>query len=112
MHPGVWVAILKQPSIGVHLKARRLRQEEDEQFRVVLTGSEGCVFAEGFQEAFGTIRNDDSVLATPQGGYEAANSYPGKTLVWSDEFDGSSIDLTNWTYDLGGHGWGKFCLCW
>ena len=93
-------------SIDVEIVVDDLK-EEDEQFRVVLTGSEGCVFAEGFQEAFGTIRNDDSILATPQGGYEAATSYPGKTLVWSDEFDGSSIDLTNWTYDLGGHGWGN-----
>ena len=54
-------------SIDVEIVVDDLK-EEDEQFRVVLTGSEGCVFAEGFQEAIGTIRNDDSVLATPQGG--------------------------------------------
>jgi len=32
------------------------------------------------------------------------------TLVWSDEFstpDGSSPDVTKWTYDLGGKGWGN-----
>lgn len=29
------------------------------------------------------------------------------TLVWSDEFSGSSIDLNNWTYDLGASGWGN-----
>ncbi|MEM7112806.1 MAG: glycoside hydrolase family 16 protein [Chloroflexota bacterium] len=29
------------------------------------------------------------------------------TLVWSDEFDGDEINLENWTYDLGGHGWGN-----
>lgn len=28
-------------------------------------------------------------------------------LVWSDEFDGDEIDLTNWTYDIGGWGWGN-----
>lgn len=28
-------------------------------------------------------------------------------LVWSDEFDGDTIDTTNWTYDLGGGGWGN-----
>ena len=93
-------------SIDVEIVVDDLK-EEDEQFRVVLTGSEGCVFAEGIQEALGTIRNDDSILATPQGGYDAATSYPGKTLVWSDEFDNSNIDLTHWTYDLGGHGWGN-----
>ncbi|MGC9357254.1 MAG: glycoside hydrolase family 16 protein [Anaerolineae bacterium] len=28
-------------------------------------------------------------------------------LVWSDEFDGESIDPENWTYDIGGSGWGN-----
>src|SRR5580765_2314322 len=27
--------------------------------------------------------------------------------VWSDEFSGSNIDSSNWTYDLGGGGWGN-----
>jgi beta-glucanase (GH16 family) len=31
----------------------------------------------------------------------------GMELVWSDEFDGDEIDLTNWTYDIGGWGWGN-----
>lgn len=31
----------------------------------------------------------------------------GWELVWNDEFDGDSIDVANWTYDLGGHGWGN-----
>ncbi len=31
----------------------------------------------------------------------------GWDLVWHDEFDGDSIDEANWTYDLGGHGWGN-----
>ena len=31
----------------------------------------------------------------------------GWQLLWNDEFDGKSIDLTNWTYDLGGGGWGN-----
>lgn len=31
----------------------------------------------------------------------------GWQLFWNDEFDGKSIDLTNWTYDLGGGGWGN-----
>ena len=40
-------------------------------------------------------------------GYQGADSYPGKTLVWSDEFDGTSINSANWTYDLGASGWGN-----
>ena len=29
------------------------------------------------------------------------------SLVWSDEFDSTSIDRTKWTYDLGAGGWGN-----
>lgn len=31
----------------------------------------------------------------------------GWELSWHDEFDGDSIDLTNWTFDIGGWGWGN-----
>jgi beta-glucanase (GH16 family) len=31
----------------------------------------------------------------------------GWELVWSDEFDGEAINPANWTYDLGGWGWGN-----
>jgi len=28
-------------------------------------------------------------------------------IVWSDEFNGTNINANNWTYDLGGGGWGN-----
>lgn len=28
-------------------------------------------------------------------------------LVWSDEFDGTSLDLAKWNIETGGHGWGN-----
>lgn len=31
----------------------------------------------------------------------------GWALVWHDEFDGDVIDPANWTFDLGGWGWGN-----
>ncbi len=31
----------------------------------------------------------------------------GWRLVWHDEFDGAAINTANWTYDLGGGGWGN-----
>ena len=31
----------------------------------------------------------------------------GWTLVWADEFSGTSLDKQNWTYDVGGGGWGN-----
>ena len=52
-------------------------------------------------------RIDDSTGGTNGDGYEGADSYPGMTLVWSDEFDGTSINFSNWTYDLGNNGWGN-----
>jgi beta-glucanase (GH16 family) len=29
------------------------------------------------------------------------------TLVWSDEFNGTSVDTTVWNYEIGGSGWGN-----
>ncbi|MEW6402053.1 MAG: glycoside hydrolase family 16 protein [Chloroflexota bacterium] len=31
----------------------------------------------------------------------------GWNLVWHDEFDGDSLDASNWTFDLGAGGWGN-----
>ena len=28
-------------------------------------------------------------------------------LIWSDEFDTPEIDLNNWKFEIGGHGWGN-----
>lgn len=81
--------------------------EEDEQFRVVITGTSGAFLVGGIQEAVGTILNDDTLFGVGNEGYVSADSYPGKTLVWSDEFTGDDIDLQNWTYDLGASGWGN-----
>jgi beta-glucanase (GH16 family) len=32
---------------------------------------------------------------------------PGWNLIWQDEFDGQKINTANWTYDIGGWGWGN-----
>jgi beta-glucanase (GH16 family) len=32
---------------------------------------------------------------------------PGWELVWHDEFDGDAINSANWTFDIGGGGWGN-----
>jgi beta-glucanase (GH16 family) len=34
-------------------------------------------------------------------------SASGQTLIWSDEFDGKSIDPNKWTFDVGGSGFGN-----
>jgi len=35
---------------------------------------------------------------------ETIPQYPGYTLVWSDEFDGTSLNMSNWSYQIMGDG--------
>lgn len=81
--------------------------EGDEQFQVVLSNAINGYLRDFEQIAVGTIRNDDSTVGIGDAGYEAATSYDGMSLVWADEFEGTSINLANWTYDLGANGWGN-----
>lgn len=81
--------------------------EGDEQFQVVLSNAINGYLRDFEQIAMGTIRNDDSTVGIGDAGYEAATSYDGMSLVWSDEFEGTSINPANWTYDLGANGWGN-----
>ncbi len=52
-----------------------------------------------------TVIPTSTPIATPVPIPAEADS--GWELVWSDEFDGESINLANWAYDLGGWGWGN-----
>ena len=62
-----------------------------------------------------TIEDDDnntSGLVIPTGGYTSPLIYPGYNLVWADEFDGTELNLANWTYEMGDGcpgncGWGN-----
>ena len=47
--------------------------------------------------------NLDSVTAR----VSVEHSWGEYTLVWSDEFDGSALDETVWSYNTGGNGWGN-----
>jgi beta-glucanase (GH16 family) len=48
-----------------------------------------------------------NLVPIPTVGYSTPDHYPGMSLVWQDEFNGTTLDLTSWKYDLGGHGWGN-----
>ncbi len=53
----------------------------------------------------GTVSGTTSVTVTAaQTGYDPG---AGWTLVWSDEFNGTAVDQTNWTFDIGAGGWGN-----
>jgi len=45
-----------------------------------------------------------SGLGYPSGNVKAAET---RQLVWSDEFDGSTLDKNKWTYETGSGGWGN-----
>jgi beta-glucanase (GH16 family) len=54
------------------------------------------------------IVNDDNVQPEyVADGYITPGTWPGMTLVWSDEFEGPALNTDNWGYDLGGGGWGN-----
>ncbi|MEC9273077.1 MAG: Calx-beta domain-containing protein, partial [Candidatus Neomarinimicrobiota bacterium] len=54
-----------------------------------------------------TIINDDEhIFSIPETGYSTPETYEGMTLVWSDEFDGSTVNASNWTFEIGTGTWG------
>jgi beta-glucanase (GH16 family) len=63
----------------------------------------------GVTSAKGTIITENGInLSTDNGGYSTPNSYPNYTLVWSDEFSGTSLDLNSWNQEIGNNnGWGN-----
>jgi len=54
-----------------------------------------------------TLINDDGAQPVDDAGYTTPNSYTGYTLAWSDEFDGTQLNTSDWNYETGGSGWGN-----
>ena len=80
--------------------------ELDDVCGIEFVAVEGAVMEH--QSAVVKIINDDTY--TPQllaDGYITPMEYPDMQLVWSDEFEGSSVDGNNWTFETGGGGWGN-----
>src|SRR5207244_13223721 len=56
----------------------------------------------------GTIVNDNGLyFPVDNAGYTMTDVYSGYTLAWADEFDGNTVNTSNWTYETGGNGWGN-----
>jgi hypothetical protein len=51
--------------------------------------------------------NNDGI--PPSAGYTSPETYPGYTLVWRDEFNGTSLSTADWNYEIGtgNGGWGN-----
>ncbi len=52
---------------------------------------------------------DNDVIYTikKEDGIDIPDSYPGMTLKWSDEFNGTGLNIASWNYETGGGGWGN-----
>jgi beta-glucanase (GH16 family) len=62
----------------------------------------------GASKGTATILNDGTYLPTDSSGYTTPSSYSGYTLIWSDEFNGNTINTNNWNFETGNNsGWGN-----
>ncbi|MCH2081108.1 MAG: family 16 glycosylhydrolase [Saprospiraceae bacterium] len=80
-------------------------KESDEVFKLVLSNPVNATIFES--EGIGTIRNDDTFIFVPEDGYITPDNYTGYSLAWADEFEGTSINTSDWTHELGNSGWGN-----
>lgn len=80
-------------------------KEQDEEFKVVLSNPVNATIVNG--EGLGTIRNDDTYIEIPEDGYITPESYTGYELVWGDEFNGTALNMNDWTYEVNGNGGGN-----
>ncbi len=82
--------------------------EGDEQFTITLNSPENANISKSTSTI--TIQNDDeSISIIPETGYVSAESYPGLTKIWSDEFEDGSLNTSIWTPEIGtgNSGWGN-----
>ncbi|MFT5169184.1 MAG: beta-glucanase (GH16 family) [Saprospiraceae bacterium] len=78
--------------------------ETDEDFTLVISNAVNATFTSN--TATGTIQNDD-IDSPVDDGYTTPTSYPGYTLNWADEFNGTALNLADWNYETGNSGWGN-----
>lgn len=92
--------------ISVEIIADTLK-EGDEEFEILLSNPTNASLED--ESEIGTIRNDDTYLPISCAGYTTPDSYAGMTLVWADEFNEPTINLDNWTHEIGtgNSGWGN-----
>ncbi|MEI8048673.1 MAG: family 16 glycosylhydrolase [Bacteroidota bacterium] len=80
--------------------------ELDESFYIVVNEVTNATYTAS--ETKVTLTNDDSYTCElASDGYITPATYPSMVNVWSDEFDGSALNLNWWTYETGAGGWGN-----
>jgi beta-glucanase (GH16 family) len=92
-------------SIDVPVTGDSLRSP-NKTFYVQLSNPQNCTLRT--DKATGTIVDENGLyLPVENTGYTTAATYPGYSLVWSDEFDGTQINTANWSFETGNNGWGN-----
>lgn len=95
-------------TVSVSIVGDDLKEGLDD-FQVALSDPVNCTITTLY--ATGSIENDDTKIPVSDQGYSTPNSYSGMTLVWSDEFNGTSLNTSDWNYDVGDGcpncGWGN-----
>lgn len=95
-------------TVSVSIVGDDIKEGMDD-FQLAISEPVNCVVISNF--AVGTIDNDDSRIPVTDAGYATPTSYPGRTLVWADEFNGSALNTNDWNYNVGDGcpncGWGN-----
>jgi beta-glucanase (GH16 family) len=91
--------------IDIEVIGDSLRQSP-QVFYVRLSNPINCILSSSKGTAI--ILNDGTYLPTDSAGYTTPSSYPGYTLIWSDEFNSQTINTNNWNFETGNNnGWGN-----
>jgi Glycosyl hydrolases family 16/Calx-beta domain len=91
-------------------------REGPEEFNLQLTNPVNCTLASTATKGFIT-NDDDKIRIIDDGSNISPLTYPGYSLAWQDEFNGSSLNLADWNYETGDGcpnncGWGNNELEW
>lgn len=98
-----------QKNVSVNVVADDIREGNDD-FTMNLSNPTNATIQKASATAI--IENDDTKVNFTNTGYDAPASYPGYTLAWADEFNGSSLNTTDWSFENGDGcpgvcGWGN-----
>ncbi len=80
----------------------------NKEFLVLLTAPVGMTL--GNTKATALIQSSGKLISPDNmdsAGYKTPDHYAGFKSAWSDEFNGTAIDTSSWSYDTGGGGWGN-----
>jgi beta-glucanase (GH16 family) len=98
-----------EATIDVQIQGDTLNTRQPNlQFTINLTNPKFCTLTTATAKGI-IVTENGTYLSTDNTGYTTPLTYPGYSLVWSDEFSGNSLDLNNWNQEIGNGngGWGN-----